>query len=158
MDHVESCGTNMPDFQGMFTAAQGQAVEYDGRLIHMADRLPIGKTQTIDVTFEAVNSDWRQGVHLSTVGSFDVDGQKIKSALVLWQDTAPRDARIVVHSKNGICLVKNVWDIGDGVMHSWHSGGAMQISDVGERRIYECNDGRNDDDFDDLVFSINLTE
>ncbi len=129
---------------------------YSGTLIHMADRLPISKKQRLVVIFESINSNWRQGVHLSTAGNFEVNGQKIKTAVVLWQDTAPKEVDIIVQSKSGTCLVKNVWDIGDGVMHSWHSGGAMIISVQGDARLYECNDGQPDDDFDDIVFRIKL--
>jgi len=139
-------------------ASSGQAVEYNGRQIHMVDRLPVTKMQKIGVAFEGVNSDWRQGVHLSTDGSFDVNGQTVKKAIIQWQDTAPQETDIVVRSKSGVCLVKNVWDVGDGVIHSWHGGGAMVISEQSDQRIYECNDGRDDDDFDDLIFSIKLTE
>ena len=147
----------MPDFQAMFTASQGQPIEYGGRLIHMADRLPISSTQRIVVTFESVCSDWRQGVHLSTKGTFETNGQIISKAIVLWHDTAPTTVVIVVRSKSGECVVKNVWDVGDGVMHSWHNGGAMLISDREDGRVYECNDGRPDDDFDDLIFSVHLS-
>lgn len=73
----------MPSFQDMFRASSGQAVEHNGRQIHMVDRLPVAKVQKIGVAFEGVNSDWRQGVHLSTDGSFDVNGQTIKKAIIL---------------------------------------------------------------------------
>jgi len=148
----------MPDFQNMFTESRGKAVKYKGRLIHMVDKLPIASKQKIFVAFECVNSDWRQGIHLSTVGSFEVNGQKIKASVILWHDTAPREVDVFIQSKSGICLVKNVWDIGDGVVHSWHGGGAMVIREESDGRVYECNDGRLDDDFDDLVFRIKLTE
>ena len=140
----------------MFTESQGQPVEYQGRLIHMVDRLAVAKNQRIVVSFQKVNSDWRQGIHLSTVGRFEVNSQQIKTSLVLWQDTAPQKVDIIVQSRSGVCLVKNVWDVGDGVMHSWHGGGAMLISDRDNGRLYECNDGRADDDFDDLIFRISL--
>jgi hypothetical protein len=146
----------MSDFQSMFTESRGEPVMYNGRLIHMVDKISVGNKQKAIITFQQANSDWRQGIHLSTVGSFDVGGQKIKTSIVLWKDTAPEEVELIIQSKNGVCLVKNVWDVGDGVMHSWHGGGAMSISDLGNDRIYECNDGRADDDFDDLVFRISL--
>jgi len=148
----------MTDFQALFTQSRGEPIQHNGQTLHMADRFPVSNGQALRLTFDATSSDWRQGVHLSTVGSFNVAGQVIKSALVLWRDTAPDAVDFTVQSKSGFCSVKNVWDIGDGVMHSWHNGGAMIVSDYGSERLYECNDGYPDDDFDDLVFRIRLGE
>lgn len=146
----------MSNFESLFLASKGQPFEHKGKLIHMVDRLPVSKAQKLLVAFESKSSSWRQGIHLSTVGSFEVNGQKIKNAIVLWQDSAPAEVSLTVHSKNGICAIKNVWDVGDGVMHSWHSGAAMIIDDDSSGRRYRCNDGQADEDFDDLVFSVKL--
>jgi hypothetical protein len=148
----------MPSFEDLFLKSKGQPVDYDGRVIQMVDRVPVENGQEIHVAFESTNSDWRQGVHLSTDGSFDVNGQTIKKAVVLWRDTAPSEVVLKVKSKNGECLVKNVWDVGDGVVHSWHSGAAMIVEQSGSVRRYRCNDGRADDDFDDVIFSLRLID
>jgi hypothetical protein len=50
--------------------------------------------------------------------------------------------------------VKNVWDVGDGVIHSWHNGAAMIVEPLPNGRRYRCNDGLADDDFDDIVFHL----
>jgi hypothetical protein len=59
-----------------------------------------------------------------------------------------------IQTKKGECQVKNVWDTGDGVMDSWHNGGAMVVEEIASGRRYKCNDGRPDDDFNDIVFRI----
>lgn len=146
----------MTNFQSLFFASKGQPIEYGGQLIQMVDRLPISKSQKLCVVFESKNSDWRQGVHLSTVGTFEVNGQKIKNAVVLWEDTAPEESGLAINSKSGECLIKNVWDVGDGIMHSWHGGAAMIASNGDDGRRYRCNDGHADEDFDDLVFRVQL--
>ena len=105
-----------------------------------------------------MNSDWRQGVNLTTDGSFEVNDQGIKNSIVLWHDTAPSEVYVKIHSRQGECLVKNVWDVGDGVVHSWHNGAAMIVEEFQNGRQYKCNDGRADEDFDDLVFSIELVK
>jgi len=148
----------MPDFQSMFMASKGEPVEYLGRTLHMVDEFPLTEAQCIEVSFEHASPDWRQGVHLSTTGTFEVNGQSIHNAALLWQDTAPARVELIVHSQSGVLVVKNVWDVGDGVTHSWHGGGAMRISVLGQQRRYECNDGRANDDFSDLVFSLTLRE
>ncbi|OJW19261.1 MAG: hypothetical protein BGO58_03090 [Sphingopyxis sp. 65-8] len=52
--------------------------------------------------------------------------------------------------------MKNVWDTGDGVMQSWHAGGAMIVEEIENVRRYLCNDGELDDDFDDLIFTLEI--
>ena len=150
--------TNMPSFQDLFVKSKGQPVTYDGRTIQMVDRLSMADGQTLKVTFEGVDSDWRQGVGLDTDGSFEVNNQIIKKSIVLWQDTAPREILLKVHTSKGECRVKNVWDVGDGVIHSWHNGAAMVVEELPNGKRYRCNDGRADDDFDDLLFSIELVK
>ena len=72
------------------------------------------------------------------------------------QDTAPVTSEFRVNSSDGLLSVKNVWDMGDGVMQSWRGGGAMIVEgDAGSRR-YLCNDGEFDDDFDDLIFTLEI--
>ncbi len=144
----------MPAFGSLFIQSKGQPIEYNGRTIHLSDRVPIGSSASIRLTFESVASDWRQGVFLTTDGWFEVDGLKINKKTVLWQDTAPKEVVVSVTSKKGVLWVKNVWDTGNGVMDSGHNGAAMIVEEDGACRRYLCNDGRPDDDFDDLVFRI----
>jgi hypothetical protein len=146
----------MPSFHEMFLKSKGQPVEYNGHLIRMSDLIPITDGQHIRIVFESANSDWRQGVYLSTDGSFEVNGQNVRKAVVLWKDTAPREVLLQVQTKQGAFRVKNVWDVGDGVMHSGHNGAAMISEEASSSRRYKCNDGRADDDFDDLIFTIEL--
>ena len=55
--------------------------------------------------------------------------------------------------------VRNVWDTGDGVMQSWHSGAAMMVEQLSDgRRVYWCNDGVPDEDFDDVIFEVEQLE
>ena len=146
----------MPAFEDLFLKSKGQPVVYNGRTIQMVDRLTVANGQRLKVTFEEVNADWRQGVCLTADVGFLVNNQIVKKSVVLWKDTAPREVLLKVQTKKGECQVKNVWDVGDGVMHSWHNGAAMIVEQIASGRRYKCNDGRADDDFDDLIFSIEL--
>lgn len=144
----------MDCLEELFLESKGQPVEYKGRTICLADRIPVNEKQRLFVHFESTNSTWRQGIHLSTNGEFALNGQVIKNAVVLWQDTAPADVELTVTAKKHEVVVKNVWDTGDGTMHSWHGGAAMIVDQSGPARQYQCNDGHCDEDFDDLIFSI----
>ena len=148
----------MTCIEDLFRESKGQPVDYKGRTIHMFDRVHVPDGHELRIVLESAGSDWRQGVHLSTDGAFEVNDQTVEKAVVLWRDTAPREIALRVRTKSGECLVKNVWDVGDGVMHSWHGGAAMVVDGSQALRRYRCNDGKNDDDFDDLVFSLQVVD
>jgi hypothetical protein len=146
----------MKSFEDLFLKSKGQPVDYDGRTIQMVDRLKIGPSASIRLIFESVDADWRQGISLTIDGCFEVNGQKIEKSIVLWQDSAPQEVALSVLSKKGELQVKNVWDVGDGTIHSWHNGAAMIVEGDELSRRYLCNDGRADDDFNDLVFRLEI--
>ena len=148
----------MPSFYNLFLKSKGQPVNYNGQVIQMVDRLTVVDGQQLKLTFESMDADWRQGVCLTTDGGFVVNNKIVKKATVVWFDSAPREVLLKVHTKKGECQVKNVWDTGDGVMHSWHNGAAMLVEEIASGRRYKCNDGQPDDDFDDLIFRIELTK
>ena len=140
----------------LFLQSKGRPVEYKGQIISMFDQISVSEQQKLRVCFESTNSTWRQGVHLSADGEFLVNDQVVCNAVVLWQDTAPREVELTVKTRKHIVEVKNVWDIGDGTMHSWHGGAGMIIEESESLRRYKCNDGRCDDNFDDFIFSVSL--
>jgi hypothetical protein len=146
----------MPSFGKLFMESGGRSVSYKGKIIQMVDVLRLAAGQNLVVKFESASSDWRQGVYLTTDGVFEVNDQIMKKSVVLWQDTAPVEVLLRVQTKKGECRVRNVWDRGNGVMDSWHNGAAMIVENALEGRRYRCNDGRADEDFDDLVFSIRI--
>ncbi|MFN7845119.1 MAG: hypothetical protein ACK5N9_25635 [Pirellula sp.] len=145
-------------FEELFIKSKGRPVEFNGEMVRMLDEIPVGNDVSVRVEFKLANSEWRQGVSLTTEGSFEVGSQQIKRGIALWQDTAPRVVDVRVRSKSGTLQVKNIWDVGDGVVHSWHNGAAMIVDVDGETRRYRCNDGYADADFDDLVFSLTFIE
>jgi hypothetical protein len=144
----------MPSFSELFKKSKGQPIVYEGKVLQMVDRLEFSSEAQLQVVFESTKGEWRQGVYLYGDGTFEVNGETIKKAIVLWVDTAPPVISIKVKSKKGICSVKNVWDTGNGVMESWHNGAAMIVEKSENVRKYRCNDGKSDEDFDDLVFRI----
>jgi hypothetical protein len=144
----------MTCFEELFKKSKGQPIVYEGKVLQMVDRLEFTREVQMKVVFESSNAEWRQGVHLSTDGTFEVNGQSIKKGFVLWVDTAPPEVSVRVKSKKGECWIKNVWDTGNGSMESWHNGAAMIVEKSENVRKYRCNDGKPDEDFDDLVFRI----
>ena len=144
----------MPCFEDMFGESKGKPVQYKGKTLVLLDTMDVQDEQHLCLAFESVRSDWRQGVRLELDGIFEVNAQHIRKGFVLWYDTAPKEVKFLARPKKGGLDVWNVWDVGNGVTHSWHNGAAMIVEEIEGGRRYHCNDGYPDDDFDDLVFTI----
>lgn len=144
-------------FEDYFNKSGGKPFKYKGKEIKMSDKIILfSKNVNVKVTFLSVRSEWRQGIVLQTKGNFEVNGQIINHKVVLWEHTAPKEVELIVKSKDQMLFIYNVWNIGDGVMHYGHNGGALftEYSNDGSSIIYYCNDGKADDDFDDLIFKL----
>jgi len=111
--------------------------------------------ELLRLTFESVNSTWRQGVWLKTDDHLVVNQHQCPS-LELWQDTAPREVLIECHTKNGRLHLYNTWDSGRGLgmeSQSWSSGMLVDELPNGGKR-YCCNDIGLDTSFSKLIFRI----
>ena len=146
----------MPSFQEMFEKTKGKPIVYEGKTLAMVDFFPVEGEKKLVLVFETCNGEWRQGAALNCEGKFIVNGQRLsgRSGVVFWQDTAPKTVEFEISGKVLTIQVKNVWDVGDGVTHSWHNGAAMIVEELSNGRRYRCNDGFADEDFDDIVFRL----
>ena len=144
----------MPSFQEMFEKSGGKPIEYDGKTLVLFDLFPTEGAKQLRLTFAECKGEWRQGVALRFEGKFKVNGQIIRRGIVLWQDSAPQTVELEVFGKTASVEVKNVWDVGDSVIHSWHNGAAMIVESFPNGRRYLCNDGFADDDFNDIIFHL----
>jgi len=144
----------MVSLEKLFTESKGQPIELDGKILQMVDRVPVRDGQGIRIVFESASPERRQGISLTVRGELEVNGHTIRKEVVLWVDTAPTEVILQVRTKQHEVLVKNVWDRGDGVMDSWHAQAAMIVETCGAVRRYRCNDGRNNLDFEDIVFTL----
>jgi hypothetical protein len=141
-------------FQDLFMESRGKPILYQGKILVMMDLFPTDGCTRFRFVFESAHGEWRQGACLCIKGKFSVNRQKIPDAMEVWQDTAPQAFEFQVSRGVLEIEIRNVWDVGDGVMHSWHNGGAMLVEEVPGGRCYRCNDGFPDDDLDDVVFRI----
>ncbi len=144
----------MPSFQELFEKSNGMPIVYQGKNLIMKDDFPAVGLMSFRLVFEARRGEWRQGVALRIKGKFNLNGNSINKGIILWQDTAPPVVEFEVSPKVAFIEVKNVWDVGDGAVHSWHNGAAMIMDQLPKGRRYRCNDGFADDDFDDIVFRL----
>lgn len=143
------------EFEKLFIEAKGQPIIYHDKELKMVDRLNLPtSTVFLKVCFVSTDSKWKQGVVFQTKGDFEVNDQKLPTKIILWQDTAPKELQLLIKSKDKVLVIYNVWQTEDGTIHYWHNGGAMHIEEKNGLRIYNCNDGFPDDDFDDLIFTV----
>jgi hypothetical protein len=145
----------MINFEGLFRESKGKPIQYKGKELRLFDTIKLEKGEnSFKLVFEKAESEWKQGVMLSCKGFFEINGQKVKKSIVLWQATAPREVEFFVQSDSDEMQIKNVWDISDGAMHSWHAGAAMYMEKTSSGNRYFCNDGHLDDNCTDLVFAL----
>jgi hypothetical protein len=143
------------EFEKLFIETKGQPIIYKGKELKMVDRINLTSDKVaLNVNFLSTDSKWKQGIVLQTKGKFDINGQKLPTKIVLWEHTAPKQIQLLIESKDKVLVVYNVWETEDGTIHYWHNGGAMYIEEANSIRTYNCNDGYADDDFNDLIFTI----
>lgn len=68
----------------------------------------------------------------------------------------PIEILMKVQTTKGECFIKNVWDPGDGTMDSCHNEAGMIVENIPSGRRYLCNEGQPDEDFNDIIFRIEL--
>jgi len=145
------------DFDKLFREAKGNPVVIKGKSLIRIVRFKMpSKKMTFKFCFMETNSEWKQGFILKTKGAFKIDKlPSINDAIVFWEHTAPKNFEVSIDSKDGMLLLYNVWDLGDGVTQAWHNGAAMEVKDIDKNtRLYNCNDGHPDFEFNDLIFSM----
>jgi hypothetical protein len=123
--------------------------------------IPVQNGEVLKLIFESVNSDWDQGVYLETDRAVIVDGKMYKRGVtVFYQANHPR-LTLITETREGMLWLYNVWD-----PHLHHGGrsifarkmfAGMLVEELPNGYRYRCNEGRDDDDYDDLIFRIERT-
>ena len=162
----------MPDFDKLFSATKENFILYKGKTLVGCDLLFFEDGDRFVIKIEKTNSEWIQGVGLFLFGIIEIEdlGKKAKDRTVFMENTAPKEISIKLWRdrtnrkqpkrlpKKGILGIKNVWEIKSltehPCVHSWHHGAAMIVEEIENGRRYRCNDGHPDDNFDDIVFTI----
>jgi len=159
----------MPDFSREFISSKGQPIVYKGKTLCLMDRIPISKTQSVRVVIEEINSNTRQGLVLDIFrGNIIYNGveykRKSKNGICIdfWADEATFQT-LTFKNTNRVLNVWNFWEqetcIGSGKMkNAWTYGAAMIVEELPNGRRYRCNDWEPDEDFDDLIFRIELLD
>ena len=143
------------EFQTLFEKANGQPILYKGKTLVMADKIHMAaESIALKITFLSTDSKYIQGIVLRTKGEFEIEGTRLSKMTVLWEDTAPKEVDIMVRSKDKMFYIYNAWKTEKCALDSWHNGAAIYIEEIDGAKIFHCNDGFPDDDFNDLVFKV----
>ena len=127
--------------------------------------IPVKDGEILKLFFESVNSDWAQGVHLEIDKSIVIKGIEYRTGIVIFSDAKhPELPVLTCRTKEGMLWVWNVWDYHTSspdqqrrsVMSKELYCG-MLVEELPNGYRYRCNEGRDDDDYDDLIFRIERT-
>ena len=158
----------MTDFDKIFSSTKERPLKYGDRLLERINYIPFKDGERFLIKIEKTNSKWIQGIGLSLFGSIEIEalGQKVNDRTFFMENTAPKEIYVKLWGDNtkrkqpkslpkkGLLGIKNVWDSGNGTISSWIGGAAMIIEEIPNGRRYYCNDGHPDENFDDIVFTI----
>ena len=152
------------DFQSLFLAAAGEPVSYQGERIYLAHKIPVCQSGRLQVTIEATDSPYLQGVAIQE----DVIGieERRKRTLVFEHYSVPPKQRHRERNRlpysfefeqkgtSGELLLYNVALREDGGCAYWTGGCALKVERLENGFRLYCNDFQRNDDFSDLVFRI----
>jgi len=157
---------------------------YKEKTIFLADKFLVKPSEKLRFTIEQTNSRYPQGFCISLESGYfkiDDDPEKYTSPynIMLWED-----CEVQVFTKKGYFFIKNIWEtivfeeerfdmtgkpktvkfpegkpetcFVDGNQWSMGrgNGAAMYSEDIPDGKRYFCNDGDEDGDFDDIIFTV----
>lgn len=123
--------------------------------------LTIKNKQKIKVRFISTNSDNRQGIRLAidagkgTLTTNGVTGRGFE----LWEDECPKEFELECTSDEGYLSVYNIFEKytqGTMMRRSYMDYSGMILEQNGNIYRYKCNNATLKDDFDKLIFEIEL--
>lgn len=164
----------MPNFEPLFIESQGKSVHYKGKSIVRIDKFPVENGDVLIASIEKTDSNKRQGFYIDITGHCEMDGEVHKSGkgvmMLFWEDTAPQTIKLKVFTKKGFVWIQNMWEeknryliaSPEGVnvekenesINYGVNGAAMIVEEIENGRRYRCNDGEPDDDFNDIIFTV----
>lgn len=164
----------MSNFSELFFESKGQPINYNGKTLILSDKFPVKNGDTLVISIEKTNSDFRQGLCVDITGYCECDGEIFKQGkgirMLFWEDTAPKQIKLRVFTDKDFVRVENIWErinsyLVNGAngeviektsksITSRINGAAMIVEEIENGRRYRCNDGVPDDDFDDIIFTV----
>ena len=159
----------MEHFQLKFEQQKCNAVEHNGRVYHRYYPIDITKNVELNIAFISSHSEYNQSVVIFFPENFDgeisvcgkpfrIEKQKFPK-LILWKDISLSKVNVCISNFVGRIEVCNGSDpIGTKQFcYCLSRGNAMFIEQVqANRSRFYCNDHVFDEDFDDLIFELEI--
>ena len=153
-------GKKLPDSFGKKRVLNRLFVDCDVEVIRW-EVLPVKKDQRIIVRCVSADPENRQGIRIAVdagEGTLTANGVTA-SNFVLWKDECPEEVEVECHSGEGYLSIYNVFEettwAGPAIRSQMDYSG-MILEKSGNIYRYRCNNARLTQDFDKLVFEIEL--
>lgn len=117
--------------------------------------------EVFKLVFESTNSDWQQSVTLVTDNVVRLGNKSFKKGVTVHYDSSHPELLFEVRTREGMLWLWNSWHYRD-TQGSLHTSSQMNYAGMIVEKLstgfrYRCNEGRDDDDYDDLIFRIERT-
>ena len=167
----------MVDFGELFMEEESHVIKYKDKILHLIDEFPISNGDKLLISIKHTKSNYIQGISVGIYGSCEIAGEINKKGkylnMLFWEDAElinPKNIELTIYTKKDFVCIQNMWEtsysylvsdsLGNPVtktkkrMDKGHNGAAMIVEEIENGRIYHCNDGYPDEDFDDIIFTV----
>lgn len=154
----------MISFNKEFQESNGKPVAINGVTYHRTYEIKVKNLTHVNITVQSVKKGrdaWKQAVHLNSDKPLRSEKDQ-GNDFVFWFPTATLFRKAITQAScdctpNSTLTVWNVWQV-DNAIQSLYNGSAMVVTQLSEHQWqFQCNDGKPNDDMDDLVFTLELT-
>ncbi len=143
---------------------QGIKAVYKGQTLYLYHHIELRSRDILKIDFISSNSPYKQAITISVIEPkrkkyLELEGDRSES-FNLWEMNFPQTGAYITALRDIKVAVWNAWETVDenGKTRVWSAmqNAAMKIESKGNKHVYYCNDGQDDEDFDDLVFEITV--
>lgn len=152
-------------FENLFRKSSGSPVKYKDKTLYLFDKFSISDEDILLISIENTNSQFTQGLALTIEGECEIKGKRYKknryTKVLFWEDSTildPKNIEVKVFTKKNYINIQNIWEqvdyAGNKTTQKAHNGAAMIVEEIDNGKRYRCNDGTPDEDFDDIIFTV----
>ncbi len=155
----------MISFHEEFQKSNGKPITVQDVTYHQIYEIKVQDHTHVLIQAESVKNDrnaWKQAVHLRSDKSIRSENDRGKD-FVFWFPGASLFHKAVTQAEcdctsNSLLQIWNVWKV-DNAVQSLYNGSAMIVTQISKWKWrFQCNDGKPDDDMNDLIFTLELSD
>lgn len=157
--------------------SKGEPILYNGIKLELCDKFPVENGDILLCSIEKTNSSRKQGFSIDITGHCEMNGKVFKQGkgimLTFWEDTAPKQFKLTVFTKEEFVWIQNICEVDYSYLitdasgaplevhkkktDSGHNGAAMIVEEIEDGRRYRCSDTNGAEKpfpFSDIVFTV----